>query len=157
MVEEPTQDLDVPLEAIREEEQDDFKEQEDQENFDDHEREKEQPTIVLFTPEQLEVLFKMNRLDFTELVAALKGGSSKGVGFQPTKPKNFDGIRNQKGCRCLACRNGGRHSCCQGWMTFYHRTCPILLKRLCFHMVEDSEARGREDPWLHMGILQGMH
>jgi hypothetical protein len=41
MVEEPTQDLDVPLEAIREEEQDDFKEQEDQENFDDHEREKE--------------------------------------------------------------------------------------------------------------------
>jgi hypothetical protein len=24
-------------------------------------------------------------------------------------------------------------------------------------MVEDSEARGREDPWLHMRILQGTH
>jgi hypothetical protein len=38
----------------------------------------------------------MNRLDFSELVAAFKGGSSKGVGFQPTKPSNFDGIRDQK-------------------------------------------------------------
>jgi hypothetical protein len=28
---------------------------------------------------------------------------------------------------------------------------------LCFHMVENSETRGREDPWLHMGIFQGMH
>jgi hypothetical protein len=24
-------------------------------------------------------------------------------------------------------------------------------------MVEDGEARGREDPWLHLGILQGTH
>jgi hypothetical protein len=24
-------------------------------------------------------------------------------------------------------------------------------------MVEDNEAKGREDPWLHMGIFQGMH
>ncbi len=24
-------------------------------------------------------------------------------------------------------------------------------------MVEDGEARGREEPWLHMGILQGVH
>jgi hypothetical protein len=24
-------------------------------------------------------------------------------------------------------------------------------------MVEDNEARGKEDPWLHIGILQGMH
>jgi len=24
-------------------------------------------------------------------------------------------------------------------------------------MVEDSEARGKEDPWMHMGILQGTH
>jgi hypothetical protein len=30
------------------------------------------------------------------LVVALKGGSSKGVGFQPVKPGNFDEIRNQK-------------------------------------------------------------
>jgi hypothetical protein len=38
----------------------------------------------------------MNRLDFTKLVAALKGGSLKGVGFQPAKPGNFDGIRDKK-------------------------------------------------------------
>jgi hypothetical protein len=33
----------------------------------------------------------MNRPDFNELVAALKGRSSKAVEFEPTKPKNFDG------------------------------------------------------------------
>jgi hypothetical protein len=38
----------------------------------------------------------MNRPDFNELVAALKGGSSKGVGFQLAKPENFDGIRDRK-------------------------------------------------------------
>ncbi len=38
----------------------------------------------------------MNRPDFTELVAALKGGSSKGVRFKPTKPRNFDRIWDQK-------------------------------------------------------------
>jgi hypothetical protein len=38
----------------------------------------------------------MNRLDFSELVAALKGGSSKNAEFQPAKPENFDGVRNQK-------------------------------------------------------------
>jgi hypothetical protein len=73
MVEEPTQDREVPSQVIREEEQVDFEEQENQENHDDHENEKEQPTIVLFTLEQLEVLLKMNRFDFSELVAALKG------------------------------------------------------------------------------------
>ncbi len=36
-------------------------------------------------------------------------------------------------------------------------TCSVLSKGLCFNMVEDNEARGREDPWLHMGILQGTH
>jgi hypothetical protein len=92
MGEEPTQDLDVPSEAIREEEQEDFEEQEDQENLDDHENEGQQPTTILFTLEQLEVIFKMNKLDFTELVAALKGGSSKGVGFKLAKHGNFDGI-----------------------------------------------------------------
>jgi hypothetical protein len=45
----------------------------------DHESEEEQPNIVLFPPKQLEVLLKMNRPDFNELVVALKGGSSKGV------------------------------------------------------------------------------
>jgi hypothetical protein len=39
MVEEPTQDLEVPSEAIREEEQEDCEEQEDHENYDDHENE----------------------------------------------------------------------------------------------------------------------
>jgi quercetin dioxygenase-like cupin family protein len=92
MVEEPTQDLEVPFEAIKEEEQDYFEEQEDQETHNDHENEGQQLTIVLFTLKQLEVLFKMNRPDFTELVVALKGGSSKGVGFKPTKPRNFDGV-----------------------------------------------------------------
>jgi len=81
MVEEPTQDLDVPSKAIREKDQDDFEEQEDQENLDDHESEKEQPITVLFTPKQLEVPLKMNRPNFTELAVAFKGGSSKGVGF----------------------------------------------------------------------------
>jgi hypothetical protein len=38
----------------------------------------------------------MNRPNFSELVAALKGGSSKSVGFQPAKPRNFDGTRDQK-------------------------------------------------------------
>ncbi len=38
----------------------------------------------------------MNRPDFSELVTALKGGSSKGVGFQPAKLGNFDKIRNRK-------------------------------------------------------------
>jgi hypothetical protein len=79
MVEEPTQDQDFPSEAIREEEQEDFEEQKDCDIYDDHENEEEQPTIVLFTLEQLEVSLKMNRLDFTELIAALKGRSSKGV------------------------------------------------------------------------------
>jgi hypothetical protein len=96
MVEEPTQDLEVPCEAIREEEQEDSKKQENHENHDDHENEEHQPTTVLFTLEQLKVLLKMNRPNFIKLVATLKGGSSKGVGFKPTKPRNFDGVRNQK-------------------------------------------------------------
>jgi hypothetical protein len=41
MVEKPTQDLDVPSEAIREEEQEDSKKQEDHDNRDDHENEKQ--------------------------------------------------------------------------------------------------------------------
>jgi hypothetical protein len=34
----------------------------------------------------------MNRPDFTEVVVALKEGLSKGVGFKPIKPRNFDGV-----------------------------------------------------------------
>ncbi len=44
----------------------------------------------------MEVLLKMNKPDFTELVAALKGGSSKSVGFKPTERGNFDGIQDRK-------------------------------------------------------------
>jgi hypothetical protein len=38
----------------------------------------------------------MNRLDFIELVEALKGGSSMNVGFKFVKPRNFDGVQDQK-------------------------------------------------------------
>jgi hypothetical protein len=38
----------------------------------------------------------MNRPDFNELVAALKGGPSKNPGYQPAKLGNFDGARDQK-------------------------------------------------------------
>ncbi len=44
----------------------------------------------------MEVLFKMNRPNFSEFVVALKGGSSKNVGFQLTKPRNFDGAHDRK-------------------------------------------------------------
>jgi hypothetical protein len=91
MVEEPTQDSDVPPQAIRGEEQKDFEAKEDCDSHEDHENEKEQPNTVFFTLEQLEVLLKMNRIDFNELVIALKGRSSKGVEFKPVMPKNFDG------------------------------------------------------------------
>jgi hypothetical protein len=37
----------------------------------------------------------MNRLDFNELVVALKGRSSKNAGFQLAKPRNFDGAHNR--------------------------------------------------------------
>ncbi len=44
----------------------------------------------------MEILLKMNRLDFSELVMALKGGASKDVRFEPAKPENFDGARDRK-------------------------------------------------------------
>jgi len=44
----------------------------------------------------LEILLKMNRPDFGELVAALKMGTSKGKRFQLAKPRNFDGVRDRK-------------------------------------------------------------
>ncbi len=90
MVEKPTQYWEVPPKSIGEEK---LKAQED---HNDSKNEEEQPNTILFTSEQLEVLFKMNRPDFSELVAALKGGSFKNVGFQPAKPRNFDGVHDQK-------------------------------------------------------------
>ncbi len=134
MVEEPTHHPEVQPKFVREEEP---KDSEDQEV---HESEEEQISTVFFTQKQLEVLLKMNRLDFNELVMAFKGGSSKSAG-----------------CGCLACGNGRLHPCRQSWATLGCKTCPIVLERLCFHMVEDGEARKREEPWLHMGILQGAH
>jgi hypothetical protein len=90
MLEEPTQDREVSPESIREEEP------KAQKDHDDPESEEEQPNTVLFTPKQLEVLVKMNRPDFSELVVAFKGGSSKNVGFQPAKLGNFDGVHDRK-------------------------------------------------------------
>jgi len=55
----------------------------------------------------------------------------------------------------LAYKDGGLFTCHQGWRALDRGTCPVLLERLCRHMVEDSETRGKEEPWLHLGILQG--
>jgi hypothetical protein len=88
MLEEPVDDRVAPPEFIGEEEP---MPREDQ---DEPESEEEQRGSVLFTQEQLEVLLKMGRPDFGELVAALKTGASKGERFQPAKPGNFDGARD---------------------------------------------------------------
>ncbi len=96
VVEETTQDLDVPPEPMKEEEQDHSEDEEDRASLEEHESEEEQPNGVLFTSEQLEVLLKMNRPDFSELVEVLKGGSSKSVGFKPARLRNFDGARDRK-------------------------------------------------------------
>jgi hypothetical protein len=66
------------------------------EDRDEPESEEEQRSSVLFTSEQLEVLLKMGRFDFGELVAALKTRAAKGERFQPAKPGNFDGAHNRK-------------------------------------------------------------
>jgi hypothetical protein len=66
------------------------------EDQDEPESEEEQKSVVLFTPEQLEVLLKMGRPDFGELVVALKTGAAKGERFQPAKPGNFDGAHDRK-------------------------------------------------------------
>jgi len=87
MLGEAIEDYLVSPESIGEEEP---RSQEDQDEL----SEEEQRSSVLFTPEQLEVLLKMNRPDFGELVVAFKGGSSKNVGFQPVKIGNFDGARD---------------------------------------------------------------
>jgi hypothetical protein len=75
MLEEPNEDRVVPPESIGE------KEPRTWEDQDEPESEEEQRSSVLFTQEQLEVLLKMNRPDFSELVVALKGGTSKDARF----------------------------------------------------------------------------
>jgi hypothetical protein len=88
-LEEPVDDQVAPPESIGEEEP------MPREDRDEPESEEEQRSSVLFTPEQLEVLLKMGRPDFGELVAALKTGAAKGERFQPAKPGNFDGARDR--------------------------------------------------------------
>jgi hypothetical protein len=90
MLEKPAEEQIVPPESIREEEP---RTREDQ---DEPESEEEQQSLVLFTQEQLEALLKMNRFDFSELVAALTGGASKDARLQPAKLGNFDGARDRK-------------------------------------------------------------
>jgi len=90
MLKEPNKDRVISPESIGEEEP------RIREDRDEPESEKEQQSSALFTQEQLEVLLKMNRPDFSELVAALKGGASKDAKFQPTKLENFDGARDRK-------------------------------------------------------------
>jgi hypothetical protein len=69
-MEELAEDRVVPPESIGEEEP------RPREDHDEPESEEEQRSLVVFTQEQLEVLLKLNRPDFSELVAALKGGAS---------------------------------------------------------------------------------
>jgi hypothetical protein len=88
VLEEPNENYVVPPESIREEEPITRKDQDEPEN------EEEQWSSILFIQEQLEVFLKMNRPNFSELVATLKGGASKDARFQPTKPKNFDDARD---------------------------------------------------------------
>jgi len=75
VLEKPLEDQVAPPESVREEEP------MPQEDRDEPESEEEQRSSVLFTPEQLEVLLKMGRPDFGELVAALKTGAAKGERF----------------------------------------------------------------------------
>ncbi|KAH8935333.1 hypothetical protein BDL97_17G023200 [Sphagnum fallax] len=88
VMEEPVNDQVAPAESMGEEPM-------PREDRDEPESEEEKSS-VLFTPAQLEVLLKMGRPDFGELVAALKTGAAKGERFQPAKPGNFDGACDRK-------------------------------------------------------------
>jgi hypothetical protein len=72
------------------------KKYEKQEDCDDYESGKKQHPTIFFTLKQLEVLLKMNRLDFIGLVEAFKRGKFKSVTFKLVKPRNFDKVRYQK-------------------------------------------------------------
>jgi len=73
------------------------------------------------------------------------------VEFKPTRPGNFDGARDRKVVDAwlaemedyLHAAKVGRHSALELAQSYWKG----------LHMVEDCEARRREDPWLHMGIL----
>jgi hypothetical protein len=146
MLKEPVDDRIASPESIGEEEP------MPREDRDEPESEEEQRSSVLFTQEQLEILLKMGRLDFGELVAALKTGAAKGERFQPAKPGNFNGVRDRKVVDAwLAEMDDYLHAAKVG--RNFGGACPILLERLCHHMVEDGPTRGGEEPWLHMGVL----
>jgi len=91
VMEEPVDDRVAPAESIGEEEPMPREDRDEPKS-----EEGEQKSSVLFTSEQLEVLFKMGRPDFGDLLAALKPGASKGKRFQPAKPGNFDGACDRK-------------------------------------------------------------
>ncbi len=91
VLEKPVNDQVAPPESIGEEQPMPWEDRDEPES-----EEGEQRSSVLFTPEQLELLLKMGRPDFGELVAALKTGAAKGERFQPAKPGNFDGARDCK-------------------------------------------------------------
>ncbi len=80
MLEEPVDDRVAPPESIGEEEPMPGEDQ------DEPESEEEQRSSVLFTQEQLEVLLKMGRPDFGELVAALKREPPRVKGFNRSSP-----------------------------------------------------------------------
>jgi len=90
MLDEPVEDRIAPPKSIGEEEA------MPREDRDEPESEEEQRSSVLFTQKQLEVLLKMGRPDFGELVATLKTGAAKGERFQSAKPRNFNGARDRK-------------------------------------------------------------
>jgi len=115
---------------------------EEQKDLDDHESEKEQHSIILFMPKQLEVLLKMNRPNFIGLVEALKRRSFKTARFKPIKPESFDGSKIER-LWMLGLQRCKISSCCQSWVAIC-LTYSILFKGLCLHMVEDGEERRRE-------------
>jgi len=90
MLDEPVEDRIAPPKSIGEEEA------MPREDRDEPESEEEQRSSVLFTQKQLEILLKMGRPDFGELVATLKTGAAKGERFQSAKPGNFNGARDRK-------------------------------------------------------------
>jgi hypothetical protein len=150
MLEEPAEDQVTPLESIGE------KEPRLREDQDEPESEEEPRSSVLFTQEQLEVLLKMGRPDFGELVAAFKTGAAKGERFQPAKPRNFDGARDRKVVDAwlaemddyLHAAKVGRHSAvelAQSYLKGYAAT--------WWRMVRQEEQK----PWLYVGVFQGSH
>jgi hypothetical protein len=103
MVEEPTQDPNVPTQdpnvppqAMSGEKQKDSEGEQDHDSHEDHESEEEQPNVVLFSPEQLEVLLKMNRPDFGELVAASREDHPKVCGSSPLGPGTLKGLGTER-------------------------------------------------------------